>query len=123
MDCTIGVTSIPRGDIDFSTPTGWKVRPYSFYVPLFENEQFVEAVNKAYYDYNVPEIMEQAYVEMESSAKQISTEGELHYKITEFEQNWSDFEYVQGTSYETYVFEKLKFFRQRIDWIEHEMAR
>lgn len=123
LDCTLGATNIPRGDIDFTVPTGWKVRYYGFYVPLFKNEQFVEAVNDAYYKYDVQAVMEQAYFEMEQTSKQILDEGELHYKLLEFEPNWSDFEYVHGTSYEYYTTEKLKFFRQRLDWIEQEMAR
>lgn len=122
-DRTLNTTNSKQG-IDFTNPTGWKIRTAGYYVPLFENDEFVNEVNRVYYDYNIEEIMYDSYEEFTKNIDELSIEGELNYQLWKEEQSNVDADdYKTNKTYIDYCNKKKEFYRQRIDWIAEEMRK
>ena len=122
MDCTLGVTGIDREGLDFTVPYGWKIREYGCYKTLFENDLFCEKVKEFYYSENIESLMEATYAEYVNRVEELECVGELNYELTKEDNNFYDLNCVDVNSYREYSDRKLKFFRDRIDWIENEMG-
>lgn len=120
MDLCLG-RQAGKGGSDYSTPEGWKLRGYSWYRPLFEREEFREAVSDAYWNGGVREAMFAALHRFEERAVELDTDGELNYR--KWRSDWPALAFLYGDSYRERCDGYLSFFRARAMWIEEEMKK
>ncbi len=119
MDLTLG-TIKPKLGVSFSEPEGWKVRQLSWYAPLFEHEEFREAVREAYFEGGIRDEMLRLIDVMEAEKERLSVDGEMNFRYwtNEIVQNtlqYDDKTYVGQTD------EVIDFYRKRIEWIDEQM--
>lgn len=119
MDLTLG-TIKPKQNISFSTPEGWKIRNLSWYVPLFEHEEFATAVREAYFEGGIREELFKSLETFESEKEQLGIDGEMNFRYWKDEMEQWAFHY-DVDSYEEQVDEVIDFYRRRLEWIDEQM--
>lgn len=121
MDLTIGVTE-DKQDVDFSEPTGWKIRQIGWYKALFARPEFVEAVNDVYYNGGVRSAMLSGTGRFEELRNTIGSDGDLDFLLFGHVAHTS-LDYPYGDTYEEYCDNVIAFYRTRADWIDGQMSR
>lgn len=119
MDMTLGVTRPKRG-ISFEEPEGWKIRNLSWYVPLFEREEFVEAVQEAYFEGGIRDSLFASLEAFENEKEHMLKDGEMNYQFWRGEEE-SLIVHYDDTSYEQYTDKTIDFYRRRLEWIDIQM--
>lgn len=118
LDLSIGWNA-EKGNADYSDPTGWKLRGLSWYVPLFEREEFRQVVSDVYFNGGIREEMYKALENYENKAAEMAVDGQLNYQRW-----WSDkasLGIFYGSSYEEQAAGDIEFFRRRVEWIDEQM--
>ena len=120
MDYTLGSRYEKQG-VDYTTPTGWKIRDLGWYRPLFERPEFVAEVIDTYYNGGVREAMLEGIDDFEGKSRLLGDDGYLNYLFFGHA-NDQQMELIYGDSYEEYVENMIEFYRQRVLWIDAAMA-
>lgn len=123
MDLTLGI-SIPKQGVSFQEPEGWKVRNLSWYAPLFQHEEFKQAVRKAYFEDGVREELFALADVFEQVKSSLLVDGEMNFrywkgddKLIEYPVTYSD------DTYEGQVDRVIDFYKKRINWIDEQMKK
>ena len=116
-------SKLTMNEHSFDNPQGWMVRTDSYYLYLFQNQEFVDTVNRVYKEYDIEGLMYELYTDYFEQAELIDTEGQLNYDMWLDEVNYYDFEDYRDYNYQTWVECKMNFYKKRIDWIAEEMKK
>lgn len=119
LDLTIGWNA-DKGGEDYNIPEGWKLRTLSWYVPLFEREEFREAVSEAYWNGGIRDAMFDAMERYEKLAERLEADGQLNYR--KWRADKPSLGIMYGDSYEENIIGNLEFFKRRVEWIDKEMT-
>ncbi|MBQ6128770.1 MAG: CotH kinase family protein [Lachnospiraceae bacterium] len=120
MDLTLGATDQKLG-IAFDTPEGWRIRNGGWYTKLFENEDFVRAVNDEYYNNNVRERLLGGVNEFERQRSLLGADGYMNYLFYGSSNKW-EIVPKYGESYNEYCDNVIDFYRKRVEWIDSQMT-
>ena len=120
MDLTLGSPYRKQG-IPFGTPEGWKVRQLSWYDPLFEHEEFKEAVRIAYFEGGIREELFHLVDIMEQEKEQMSVDGEMNFRYWVSDTADASLSYNEAT-YVGQVDGAIDFYKRRIEWIDAQMC-
>lgn len=107
---------------NFTTPEDWMVRNKSYYIPLFENEEFVAEVERVYREYDIPKLMDETVEEFTVKAEELSDIGNIHYLNSLDDNNYylpSDYGII--SPYDNYTKDMVEFMSERFEWIKEEM--
>lgn len=121
MDLTLGIR-VPKHGVSFYNPEGWKIRQWSWYVPLFQHKEFADAVKKAYFEGGVREGLMKSIEDFEKEKDHLSVDGEMNFRFWDYENEPFTFHY-DVSSYEEYVDKVIEFYKQRIAWIDQQMQQ
>ena len=119
MDLTIGCR-FEKQDIDFSDPTGWKIRNMGWYQPLFERDDFVRKVWEVYYNGGVRSALISGIDEFETQREGLGEDAYLNYTFYGHA-NSPGVSMVYGDSYDEYCDNMILFYRTRIEWLDAQM--
>ena len=123
MEFVLGSVLVKDG-ASFIEPEGWAVRECAYYKYLFKNKEFVDAVNRIYYEYDIESKMQESYENYQNKINKLSLEGEINYEMWKDEQNFYDIVVTEDNpTYQDFCNRKLEFYKTRIDWITNEMRK
>lgn len=119
MDITLGATE-DKQDVEFFSPYGFKVRRLNFWKPFFQNADFLEAVNRIYFEEEIYNKLLESYEYYETEANNLGISGEMNFLLRRDEIETYGLHY-DVDSYREQVDEVLKMYSERIEWINDEM--
>lgn len=120
MDLTLG-SPYSKRDIDFSVPEGWKIRNIGWYQKLFERPEFVEKVIDVYRNGGVREALlggTQVFKEKKASLGQDAYMNYMYFGHA----NSSGMSMVYGDTYDEYTDAMIRFYDERVRWIDAQMS-
>ena len=104
---------------DYRIPEGWKLRGSSWYVPLFEREDFRKAAADAYWNGGVRDAMYAALANYETRIRELENDGDLNYRY--WRSDVPNLGIIWGDIYKTQAMGRLQFFKDRVRWIDATM--
>ncbi|MCR5302449.1 MAG: CotH kinase family protein [Lachnospiraceae bacterium] len=125
MDLTLG-SPFPKKDpvtkelTAYDTPEGWKIRLGGWYKHLFENEEFVRAVEYEYMNGGVREALWDGLSDFEARWRELGDDAYTNYLLFGHSNMWEAL-INYGDTYDEYTDNMTQFYRQRLEWIDRQM--
>ncbi len=125
-DRTAGIIEMPFLEEDYIWPDGWTARVRDYYVPLFENENFLRAVREVYENGGVKEAFRRAADSIPERVEKMSRAAQMNFirwdVLDEPESNKVS-EVYNDNSWESQVTWLQDWLSLRCDFIEDEMKK
>lgn len=119
MDLTLG-SPYEKAGMLFNTPEGYRIRNAGWYLTLFKRDDFVEAVEDAYYNGGIRQELSDTVDGFYTNKEYLGADGYLNYAIYGHANMGPTINY--GDSYDEYCDNMVEFYRQRINWIDKQIG-
>lgn len=115
MDLTLG-SPFDKAGMLFTDPEGWRVRNAGWYTALFQNEEFVNAVNNAYLEGGIKDALADSLDEFARQKEALGNDAYLNYIMFGHDNRGVTLDY--GDTYDDYCANMIEFYRHRLAWID-----
>lgn len=128
FDRTIGTIEQWNKDLDYDYPTGYIIRQDEWYEPLFAHPEFVEEVNRVYWD-GISQALEKSVSEIPVRINRVLQSATMNFMVWDYleaplDGYYNKIEYYMGDrSYESETTWLYEWMRQRKEWLDEENSK
>jgi hypothetical protein len=120
FDRTAGAINQTAFDYDYLEPEGFCVKYEGWYPVLFERKEFVDEVNKVYYE-RVREAFENTYKSLDEFAEQIQSSADMNFIYWDVLGTKQD-NHIEASTFEGQVAYLKEWLQKRTEFMEKEMS-